>query len=75
MDQMVNNIRLTWKLACMVRTYKTYDPTVRFLKYEFNNKLLGNVTLLRVTPYITWTLYITKKKKSKMTISWERNTA
>ena len=61
MDQMVNNIRLTWKLACMVRTYKTYDPIVRFLKYEFNNKLLGNVTLFRVTPYRTWTLDITKK--------------
>ena len=52
MDEMVNNIRLTWKLACMLKTYRTYNPTVRFPKYEFNNKLLGCVTLLRVTPYV-----------------------
>ena len=49
MDQMINNIWLTWKLACMLRTYKTCDPMVRFSKCEFNNKLLGGVTLLRVT--------------------------
>ena len=49
MDQMINNIRLTWKLACMLRTYKTCDPMVRFSKCEFNNKLLGGVTLLRAT--------------------------
>ena len=49
MDQMINNIQLTWKLACMLRTYKTCDPMVRFSKCEFNNKLLGGVTLLRVT--------------------------
>ena len=34
----------------MLRTYKTCNPTVGFSKYEFNNKLLGSVTLLRVTP-------------------------
>ena len=28
---------------------------VRFLKYEFYNKLLGGVTLLRVTSCVTWT--------------------
>ena len=33
----------------MLRTYKTCDPMVRFSKCEFNNKLLGGVTLLRVT--------------------------
>ena len=49
MDQMINNIWLTWKLAYMLRTYKTCDPMVRFSKCEFNNKLLGGVTLLRVT--------------------------
>ena len=27
--------------------------TVRFSKYEFYNKLLGDVTLLRVTPSVT----------------------
>ena len=51
MDWMVNNIQLTW----MLRTYRTCNSTVRFSKYEFYNKLLGGVTLLRVTPYITWT--------------------
>ena len=55
MDEIVNSIRLAWKLACMLKTYKTYNPTVRFPKYEFNNKLLGGVTLLRVTPGVTWT--------------------
>ena len=28
---------------------------VRFSKYEFYNKLLGGVTLLRVTPDVIWT--------------------
>ena len=49
MDEMVNNIRLAWKLTCMLRTYRTCNPKVRFPKYEFNNKLLGGATLLRVT--------------------------
>ena len=31
----------------MLNTYKTYNSIVRFLKYEFNNKLLGGVTLFR----------------------------
>ena len=43
-DQLINYIQLKWKLACMLRTYKARNSTVRFLKYEFNNKLLGNVT-------------------------------
>jgi len=50
MDQMVNNIQLTWKLAWLLRTYKTCNSTVRFSKYEFYNKLLGGVTFLKVTP-------------------------
>ena len=59
MDQMINNIWLTWKLACMLRTYKTCDPMVRFSKCEFNNKLLGGVTLLRsVISGVTWTQHI-----------------
>ena len=33
----------------MLRPYKTYNPTVGFSKYEFNNKLLGGVTFFRVT--------------------------
>ena len=55
MDWIVNNIQLTWKLARMLKTYKTYNSTVRFSKYEFYNKLLDGVTLLKVTPDITWT--------------------
>ena len=37
----------------MLKTYKTYNSTVRFSKYEFNNKLLNSVTLLRVTLGVT----------------------
>ena len=53
MDHKVNNIWLVWKLACMLSTYRTYNSMVRFLKYEFNNKLLGGVTLFRVTLGVT----------------------
>ena len=34
----------------MLRTYRTCNSTVGFSKYEFNNKLLSGVTLLRVIP-------------------------
>ena len=54
-DQMVNYIRLAWKLACILRTYRTCDLMVGFLKYEFKNKLLVGVTFFRVTSSITWT--------------------
>ena len=37
----------------MLRTYRTYNSTMRFSKYKFYNKLLGDVTLLRVTPGVT----------------------
>ena len=53
MDRMVNYIQLARKLACMLRTYRTCNSTVRFSKYEFNNKLLDNVTLLKVTLNVT----------------------
>ena len=46
---------MAWKLACMLRTYKKYDPTILFSKYEFNNKLLVGVTFFRVTSSVTWT--------------------
>ena len=45
---MVNYIRLAWKLACMLKPYRTYNPTVGFLKYDFSNKLLGVVIFFRV---------------------------
>ena len=57
MDQMVNNNQLTW----MLRTCRICNSNVRFSKYEFYNKLLGgdhDVTLLRVTPDVTWTQLI-----------------
>ena len=49
MGQIVNSIQLIWKLACMLRTYKTCNSMVGFSKYEFNNKLLSSVILLRAT--------------------------
>ena len=52
--QMVNYIQLAMKLAYMIGTYKTRNLTVRFLKYEFNNKLLGGVTFFRVTSGVIW---------------------
>ena len=55
MDWMVYNIQLTWKLAWMLRTYRTCNSMVRFSKYEFYNKLLGGVTLFRITLDISWT--------------------
>ena len=53
MDWIVNNIQLTWKLARMLKTYKTCNSTVKFSKYEFYNKLLCGIILLRVTPGVT----------------------
>ena len=52
---MVNYIQLAWNLACMLRSYRTCNPTVGFSKYEFNNKLLGGVTFFWVTSCVTWT--------------------
>ena len=46
---MVNYIRL----ACMLKIYRAYNPTVGFSKYEFNNKLLDSVTFFRITTGIT----------------------
>ena len=52
---MVNYIRLAWKLACMLGTYRACNPMVGFSKYEFKNKLLVGVTVFRVTSNVTWT--------------------
>ena len=43
------------KIGKNVKTYKTCNWTVGFSKYEFYNKLLGSITLLRVIPGVTWT--------------------
>ena len=52
-NKMVNYIWLTWKLAYMLRPYRTCNPTDGFSKYEFNNKLLRGVTFFRVTLGVT----------------------
>ena len=39
----------------MLSTYRTCNSTIGFSKYKFYNKLLGDITLLRVTPSVTWT--------------------
>ena len=44
---------MAWKLEYILITYRTCDPTVGFSKYEFNNKLLSGVTLLRVISGVT----------------------
>ena len=46
---------MAWKLACMLRPNKTCNPMVEFSKYEFSNKLLGGVTVFRVTLDVTRT--------------------
>ena len=43
------------RLACILRLYRTFNPTVRFSKYEFNNKLSDGVILLIVILGVTWT--------------------
>ena len=52
---MVNNIPLTWKLVCILKTYRTCNPMVEFLKYEFNNKLLSFVKFFKVKSGVIWT--------------------
>ena len=52
MDWMINKNWLALILVCMLRTYRTCNSTVEFLKYEFNNKLLDDVKLLIITPYV-----------------------
>ena len=39
----------------MLRAYRKCNPTVEFSKYEFNNKLLGDVTFFRVTSGVSRT--------------------
>ena len=37
----------------MLRTYRKCNPTVRFSKYKFNNKLLRGVTFFRIISSVT----------------------
>ena len=41
-----------------VKKYRTCNSTMGFSKYEFYNKLLGDVTLFRITSGVTWTQLI-----------------
>ena len=41
----------------MLKTYKIYNSLVRFSKYKFNNKLLGDI-ILNSTLYIYIYIYI-----------------
>ena len=41
------------KIDKKLKTYKTCNSTVGFSKYEFYNKLLDDITLLRVTSGVT----------------------
>ena len=34
-------------------TYRICNPTVDFLKYELNNKLMDSVTLFKITTCVT----------------------
>ena len=43
------------KIGMSVKTYRSYNSIVGFSNYEFYNELLDGVTLLRVTPDVTWT--------------------
>ena len=49
---------MAWKLACMLGTCRKCDPNDGFSKYEFNNKLLVDVTFFRVTSSVTNQRYI-----------------
>ena len=53
MDRMINYIRMTWKLAWLLRTYRTCNLTVRFSRYELYNKLLDGVILFKVILGVT----------------------
>ena len=51
---MVNYTQLAWKLACKLRKYRKFDPTIGFSNYEFDNKLLVGVTFFRVISNVPW---------------------
>ena len=44
---------MAWKLECMLRIDRSYNLTVGFSKYVFNNKLLGGVIFFSVTSGVT----------------------
>ena len=54
-QQLYNQMKINhlFKLTCILWTYRSCNSTVGFSKYEFNNKLLDGVMLLRVTSCVT----------------------
>ena len=52
---MLNYTQLTWKLACMLKEYRSCDPMVGVSEYEYGNMLLGGVIFFRVTLDLLWT--------------------
>ena len=61
---------MAWKLACILGTYITCNPTVKFWKYELNNKLFVGVTFFCVTLSVTWT----KPNISKFIVNFDKST-
>ena len=55
MGEMVNNIWLAWKLACILKTYRKCNPTVDLSKFTSNLKILSGVTLFKIILGVTWT--------------------
>ena len=46
---MLNYTRFAWILAHILRTCRKWNLMVGLSKYEFNNKLLGDVSFFRIT--------------------------
>ena len=44
----------------MLRIYRTYNSAVKFSKYKFNNKLLGDVTWNNLSLSLSLYIYIYK---------------
>ena len=42
----------------MLRIYRTYNSAVKFSKYKFNNKLLGDVTWNNLSLSLSLSIYI-----------------
>ena len=61
----------------MLRTYRIYNSTVGFSKYEFYYKLLGGITLLRVTLGVIWTqpmciyIILMDRMVNKIQLTWK----
>ena len=62
MDRMINYIKLTG----MLRTYKTYNSTIEFSKYEFNNKCM----YVCLCEYIYIYIYIERERERELGSSY-----